>query len=139
MNLVTDRTQSDVLLGNAKGHYGITDLNRVEGAVATLCTLAERLDISCALQVKTDWTVPDDFSPQTWPTRTQMARYLGNVQALCRAVEVKANLPESMECLNWEGANNIEKALQAVYARIQGILQTFGYSGEFFAGEENRL
>ena len=41
MNLITDRTLEDVLLGTEKGHYGEADLNRVEYAVAELYELAK--------------------------------------------------------------------------------------------------
>ena len=138
MNLITDRTKADVLLGNEKGRYGIADLNRVEGAVAELLVLAKPLDINIE-QVKTDWSLPGAFSTTEWPTVGQMRRYLGNVCRLCRAVEVMANLPASMEDLNWEGANQIERALLAVETRINHIIEVFRYSGEFFAGEENGL
>lgn len=137
MNLITDRTKADVLLGTEKGRYGIVDLNRVESAVAWLLSLAEKLDIHEKLDVKTDWSYPGVFSENAWPTVTQMKRYLHNVYQMCRAVEVTAKLPGSMDQLTWEGANQIEKALVAVEERIYNILQAFRYSGEFFAGEEN--
>ena len=137
MNLVTDRTQSDVLLGTEKGRYGVTDLNRVEGAVAELSALAKALDVHYEPEVKTDWDLPGVFSASGWPTQKQMTRYLSNVWGLCEAVEVAAKIPTSMVRLSWEGANQIEQALTLVYARIQAILQTCRYSGELFAGEEN--
>lgn len=139
MQLVYDRTQADVLLGTDKGRYGAQDLNRVEQAVEELCTFAAKLDLGKSLKTKTDWMLPRMFSPETWPTKNQMARYLMNVQRLCDVVTVEAKLPSSMERLTWESANAIEWALQLVYNRIQLILQTFRYSGEFFAGEENQL
>ena len=45
-------------------------------------------------------------------------------------------LPETMENLTVDGANNIEKALLLAYPRIENALQIFRYSGEVFAGEE---
>lgn len=139
MNLVTDRTRADVLLGTEKGQYGIADLNRVEGAVAELSALAKALDIHYEPEVKTDWDLPGVFSSDRWPTQEQMTRYLSNVAGLCNAVEIAADLPVTMEHLNWEGANRIEQALNLVYTRIETILQAFQYSGEFFAGEESGL
>lgn len=139
MNLVTDRTKSDVLLGTDKGRYGIADMNRVESAVAELYALAEKLNVGEKPVIKTDWAFPEMFSPEAWVTQGQMARYLENVSRLCRAVELTEDLPVSMEQLTWEGANQIEHALLFAYDRIQGILQTFQYSGEFFAGEENGI
>ncbi len=139
MKLVTDRTQTDVFLGTEKGRYGAADLNRVETAVAELAVLAKALDIHCKPAVKTDWDFPEIYSADRWPTKAQMARYLHNVNRLCEAVEVAADVPLSMEHLTWEGANQIEQALLTVSARIQTILQIFQYSGELFAGEENKI
>lgn len=139
MNLVTDRTQSDVFLGTEKGRYGAADLNRVETAVKELFGIAKALDVVYEPVVKTDWGFPGGFSYDQWPTKGQMERYLNNVSRLCAAVEIAADLPLSMEHLTWEGANQIEQALLLVYTRIQNILQAFRFSGEFFAGEENRL
>ena len=137
MNFITDRTQADVLLGTDKGKYGVDDLNRVESAVQELFALAKAVDVPYVPDVKTDWALPGVFSAGTWPTQGQMARYLENVHRLCRDLEIKANLPVTMEKLNWEGANAIEQALLRAYERIQTITQAFRFSGELFAGEEN--
>ena len=139
MKLITDRTQADVLLGTEKGRYSVADLNRVEQAVAELSLLAKELDIYPGADTKTDWELPGIFSASKWPTKEQMTRYLGNVYLLCDSMEIAAGLPLSMEQFTWEGANQIENALMLAYDRIQNILQTFYYSGEIFAGEENEL
>lgn len=139
MELIIDRTREDVLLGTPKGAYGWEDLNRVEQAVAELTALAHTLDVSYSAQTKTDWGIPGPFSASKWPTVQQMRRYLDNVNRLCAAMEVAAALPVSMEKLTWQGANQIEQALQAVYVRIQSIINNFQFSGELFAGEENRI
>lgn len=139
MKLITDRTESDVLLDNEKGRYGIADLNRVEQAVAELRSLAVQLDIYPKVTTKTDWTHVEAFNPETWPTAEQMARYLGNVHALCNAFSLKVKLPETMQYLTFAGANEIENALLLAYRRVRGILSTYQYSGECYAGEENIL
>lgn len=139
MEFVTDRTKSDVLLGTEKGRYSVSDLNRVENAVAELAELAKKLGVNKQFDVKTDWDLPGEFLAAAWPTKKNMARFLNNVHSLCEAVELAAKLPTSMEHLTWDGANQIEEALSLVYERIQRILKIFRYSGEFFAGEENYL
>lgn len=136
MDLITDRTESDVLLKTEKGTYGYKDLNRVEDAVKSLQELAVQLDIPAVLITKTDWGLPGAFDAAAWPTQSQMRRYLQNVSDLCDAVAVNATLPKSMQGLTWMGANSIEEALSAVHIRIQGVLHAFKYSGECFAGEE---
>ena len=139
INLITDRTQADVLMKTEKGFYGPADLNRVEAAVAELFGIAKALDVPYEPVIKLDWGLSDVFSPEQWPTVGQMHRYLDNVFRLCQGVEIAAELPASMEQMTWEGANQIERALELVYARVQNILQIFQFSGEIFAGEENEL
>ncbi|MBR4290669.1 MAG: hypothetical protein IKT52_08530 [Oscillospiraceae bacterium] len=139
MDLIFDRTKTDVLLGTEKGSYGAADLNRVERAVAELAELAKAVGLTKQFGIKTDWGLPGVFDSSLWPTKEQMARYLNNVIDLCDAVELKAQLPSSMEHLTWEGANQIEQSLTLVYERIQRIVKIFRYSGEIFAGEENGL
>lgn len=139
MMLITDRTKADVLMGTEKGHYGAGDLNRVEAAVAELYAIAGGLDVGEEPVIKTDWALPEVFSPQSWVTEGQMMRYLGNLKRLCRAVELEEMLPKSMACLTYQGANQIEKALGLAEKRIPIMLNAFQFSGEFFAGEENGL
>lgn len=137
MEFLTDRTEADVLLGNVKGKYRYADLNRVEQAVAELCALAPQLDIYPGLSTKTDWGLPGVFSVDSWPTDEQMRRYLGNVTSLCDLFDIDSgNVPASPNYLNWQGANAIEEALQNVYIRIMGIIASFNYSGELYAGVE---
>lgn len=139
MELITDRTEADVFLGNERGTYSYADLNRVEQAVAELCSLAARLDIHNNLTTKTDWGLPGAFSADTWPTEEQMARYLSNVHTLCDSLSLKVVLPETMAHLTFTGANEIENALLSAYYRVQSILNAYQYSGEIYAGEENVL
>lgn len=90
----------------AKGAYNCTDLNRVETAVAEIAPM-----FNLSLTTKTDWGIWDI------PTVTQMDRYLGNVVAIRNAAFRVDNtsglpeLPDSMDFLTWETANNIEKTL----------------------------
>lgn len=139
MELISNRTEADALLGNEKGKYRYADLNRVEQAVAELSILTKKLGTNKRFDVKTDWGLPGEFSVAQWPTKKQMARYLNNVWQLCNIVDLAVSLPPSMEHLTWDGANQIEDALSLVYERILNILKILRYSGEFFAGEENYL
>ena len=136
MELISNRTEADVLLGNEKGKYRYADLNRVEQAVAELCTLVKQLDLNPKLETKTDWGDPGAFTISKWPTDEQMLRYLKNVTVLCDLLEINhVGVPQSPDYLNWEGANAIEKALQDVYLRVMGVISSFRYSGELYAGD----
>ncbi len=136
MVLITDRTESDALMKNEKGVYSYSDLNRVESAVEQIAERLPLLGIGVQLETKTDWGLPGNFSSGTWPTASQMGRYLGNIAAIRDVLFIPIAIPAFMEKLTWEGANNIEKVLQSANTTISGILQTYKYSGEFYAGEE---
>jgi hypothetical protein len=89
-----------------KGAYNYSDLNRVETAVASL---AEQMGLT--LRTKTDWSL--------WiaPLQSGMERYLDNVKTLVNKygethdISTFPPLPDSMNHLTWEGANNIEICL----------------------------
>lgn len=136
MDLITDRTESDTLLGNKKGVYSYTDLNRVEEAVKEIAEKITSLGFALKIQTKTDWGFPGNFSVSTWPVESQMKRYLQNVSEIRKIFIISTQLPETMENLDWNAANNIEKILQIAFARIEGIKQSYRYSGEIYAGEE---
>lgn len=136
MEFITDRTESDALLGNEKGTYSFTDLNRVESAVLQIAEQITELGYAIRLQTKTDWSLPGDFSVESWPTESQMKRYLQNISDIRSVFLIPTQLPETIEKLDWNGANNIEKVLQTAFSRIAGIKQSFKYSGEIYAGEE---
>lgn len=118
--MITDRTQMDVLMRNAKGCYGADDLNRVEGAVETLAeTLAELGEHCPPLTTKTDWQLTPLFQAQQWPVQEQMERYLDNVRQLAIAYGLEPLLPKTMERLNWQGANQIEQQLALLNEYIE--------------------
>lgn len=136
VQMVTDRTESDVIQGNAKGIYGYTDLNRVESAVAELFEMANEMGFNFTSEVKTDWAVPGPFSLADWPTEGQMERYLNNVKSLASAFSVsQAKLPKAMSDLSFTGANAIEECIENVYTVIQNTIQNYKYCGELYAGE----
>lgn len=136
MIFVTDRAESDVLLKNEKGRYDYTDLNRVEQDVQELMELANESGFSFDLKTKTDWARPGKFSPETWPTESQMQRYLQNIWTLCEEFAAESGLPETMQKLTWDAANAIEKSLKLTHDRIQAIIATWRYAGEIFAGDD---
>jgi hypothetical protein len=139
MNLITDRTLEDVLNHTQIGRYEAADLNRVEAAVQYLAFIAQTIVPVEQLVTKTNWKPPEQFSSDTWITQEQMERYLSNVKSLCESVGIDADLPLTMEGLTWQGANQIEKALQRVQEYVSRNYKGFQYSGDLFAGEENGL
>lgn len=134
--LITDRTEADVLLGTKKGFYNADDANRVEGAVSDIVDVIQRHDGKIQLTIKTNWALPGDYTAAEDPTPAQMLRYLNNVKQVCTIYEADAGLPKTMENFNWAAANQIEKCLQTALIRALGSDEALRYSGEMFAGED---
>ena len=156
--LITDRSQADVdylselaariVAGTAsaddldafasdlRGAYNAGDMNRVGQAVAALVQELEAIGVPVTASPKTDWAVGDI------PTPEQLTAYLADVAAVCAALplpEEAPTLPESMDALNFEGANAIEGALLAVKAAIDHIKAAFSYSGTMCSGMVNQF
>ena len=89
-----------------KGAYNYSDLNRVERAVSEISDLA-----GLGLATKTDWGMWDI------PTTSDMSRYLNNVKAIKTKYNINIALPDSMNQLTYETANNIEKILLEAYTK----------------------
>ena len=144
INLITDRTQTDVdrakqlaakgwnnltddekheWSSGLKGAYNYTDLNRVEQAVAELAD-----DLGLVLATKTDWTERDI------PTQTDISRYLANIRAIRAVGAPKASTPSTptkMSKMTYSLANNIEKIL----SDIQETSAAMPRCGEIYCGE----
>ena len=92
-----------------KGAYNYSDLNRVERMAAEISELS-----GLGLATKTDWTMWDV------PTVADMNRYLGNIETIKKHFGVPIDVPNSMDHLTYETANNIEKILLAAYTLAAG-------------------
>jgi hypothetical protein len=132
MELITDRTEHDVIQGTAKGTYGASDLNRVESAVRVISEA-----MGYGLKTKTDWNDPDLFFASEWPVQSQMERYLNNIRHIQTRFGISSvPLPPSMDRLTYVSANNIERVLRRAAELAGGITSAYRFSGEFYAGEE---
>ena len=89
-----------------KGAYNYSDLNRVERAVAEISDRA-----SLGLVTKTDWGAWDI------PRTSDMTRYLNNIKTIKTRYNINIALPDSMNHLTYETANNIEKILLEAYTK----------------------
>ena len=118
MSLITDRTWEDVQERNGKGYYTTRDLDRVERTVQTICDQLRLLGTDLQLAIKTDWEMEYDV-----PVRETMKRYLDNVRQIVQQLDLHAELPVSMEHLDWQGANQIELALQQAQEKLEKMLQ----------------
>lgn len=152
--MITDRTYHDVArwralhdkgwaamteversewLGEMKGTYTYTDLNRVETAVKNLSDqFVEMGYLAAPLSTKTDWN--------RWsvPTRTDMIRYLNNLEIIKGLVPGYPGTPEVPSIdkkLDYNLANDIEKIVVDMMDVAAKIPQSWNYSGDLFSGE----
>lgn len=147
------------------GAYDAEDLNRVEGAVEFLSGELERVyeavkDFLAQSGVADDtfFSIPykpedlDFFTKTDWeqgddPTPDDVSRFLENVKKICSLIEYnRPPLPNSIERLGIDGANNIEKSLQGLEVaavaleakrknQIDRTASSWYYSSEIYGGE----
>lgn len=132
LNLITDRTQLDVANRTKKGYYNSDDLNRVDAAVAYIRDRLNGAGYLIKVSPYASWLTSDI------PTKPEMEKYLRNVSTLRNAMALPKGTPEmpdSMERLNYEKANNIEKILETVDWMLTNSLESVWYSGELYSGE----
>lgn len=155
-NLITDRTEADVLRWKAlrdkgwanmteteraewsaglKGAYNATDLNRVGEA---LNYLRDELT-EAGYIVGTPFTMPTTWNNTHIPTSASFAEYLRAVEFIRSQVVQKATTPTTpmnTGSLDYQGANDIEQILIDIYENIQLMLaSTRYYSGDLYSGE----
>ena len=130
--LVTDRTQADVTVGNAKGTYNAADLNRVDAAVSDIAERFATLGYAAPVTARTDWMEADI------PTPSQMETYRGNIATLRRQIAVMQSTPktpETMRFLDYVKANDIERILLDLDTLLDKLMKSWYFSGELYAGE----
>lgn len=133
--LITDRTLADVEAAKAtgigspdiKGSYNASDLNRVEMAVEYMTRRLVAYNLTPV--TKKDWVITDI------PTADEMSRYLQNVKTIRDTLPTGSLLPESMNKLDYIGANQIEQAIIDTDNLINDIASQYFYSGEIYGGE----
>ena len=147
--LITDRTAADVLelnqlkdkglagmtaaelarwMAGLKGSYNpSTDMNRVSNAMQYLWTRIQSFGYTVPpISPKTNWAYTDV------PTSAQLAHYLEDLQILRNAISVTADtpfLPETMERLSVEEANNIEQILVILEDLLTKLSSAYRHSG----------
>lgn len=97
-----------------KGAYNYSDLNRVERVVKEISD-SEGL----GLVTKNDWTMWDI------PKASDMSRYLSNVKAIQEYAGTSIELPDTMDNLTYEYANNIEKVIEAGLSTASAVMEDF--------------
>lgn len=145
IDLITDRTQEDLTyhldlrkaiiertatplqwkewLEGTRGSYNATDLNRVGIAMIEAAKLVTELIKPVSVSPKTDWNIEDI------PTKEQTQHYLYDIgrikSAIATAVPDLPGVPDSMDKLTIDKANDIEKILLACQNIVKNIQSIF--------------
>ena len=148
--VITDRTQADVdkaktyknkvwsalsndekteWLSGLKGAYNASDLNRVGQNINYITSQLHEYGYLAEIAPKIDWKIADI------PSEAKMAKYLSDVSLAKEAFHGTIIIPATMNGLNYDGANNIEKLLEEVSTNISNMIAEFYYSGELYSGE----
>jgi hypothetical protein len=158
LSFITDRTQVDVNRANdikgkytaggwdsltaseqaafkagLKGSYNDTDLNRVGNALTELRDLLTSRGYEVSVDVRTDWTEKE------WPTKETMGAYvqsIRNIRSMLTELETTPAVPDGMDDLTWQTANDIEKILADVDDALDRMARTWFYAGEIYGGEQ---
>lgn len=130
LDLITDRTLSDVQNKTDKGYCNASDLNRVGAAVQYLADLLNGYGYPVTVNPKVNWTASDI------PAVTQMTAYLADLATLKAAFYGTVVLPSTMSNLTHEQANNIESLLLEIETNINGMTAAFRHSGAIISGME---
>lgn len=132
-NLIFDRTQNDLEQNTPKGYYNYTDLNRVEEWCEYLANLLTSYSYPVNIQVKKDWQMSD------LPNTDDMERIRKNVNAIKTAFHAYTEIPENLNYMTIEKANDIEKILSEIDFLTKNMISYFKYSNTFNSGESEGL
>lgn len=122
-NLIYDRTQSDLVQNTSKAYYNYTDLNRVEEWCEYLANLLNSYSYPVNIQVKKNWQMSE------FPTSSEMERIRQNVNNLKEAYFAFTEIPENLEYVTYEKANDIEKILYEIDKIIGDMENNFIHCG----------
>lgn len=131
-NLIFDRTQLDVDNDTEKGQYTYTDLNRIESWCRYMANILNSYNYYVSINTKMDWKESDYHYSE------DLERIRQNVNTLKEAYFSFTQIPENLEYMTFEKANDIEKILYEIDKIIGDMENNFIYCGISNCGQ-NRI
>lgn len=120
-------------LAGMKGAYNYTDFNRLGEAVAYLVERMKELDIhDSSIIPKVDWVMGDT------PTQSQVSNLLScltKLRAKLSLLDDAPSVPNSLDKLTYQTANDMELLLWMIDQRITQTTAAFRYSGTMYCGQ----
>lgn len=132
-DLIFDRTQNDLEQKTPKSYYNYTDLNRIETWCEYLANLLNSYSYPVSITIKKNWNMSD------LPNVNDMERIRSNVNAIKTVFHAYTNIPENLEYMTIEKANDIEKILSEIDFLTKNMISSFRYSNTFDSGESEGL
>ena len=132
LGLITDRAQSDVDNGTAKGFYNRTDLERIQLAIPKIKQSMEDIGITPPTTVTVNWSSDWSFTAANIETLRQ------NVVALKAAYQTRPGTPATPATLDyptWQKANDLEKILEDIWTMLEGAKNAWWHSGMHWSGQ----
>jgi len=132
MNLIYDRTQSDLKNNTEKAYISYSDLNRIEKAMQELADELANITFKPLLNLKTNWVITD------FRTTGDMARLKDNLNIIRNCLSNFSDMPDvplAVEFKSIEEANNIEKIIAYKHRDFQRAAVAQRYCGDFYCGE----
>ena len=130
--LITDRTQADVDARNGKGTYNASDLNRVAAAMNYVAGRLESDGYDPHISPKTGWKDDDWVDPAA---QAVYLGYLAELRSQFAMMHTTPPVPNDMEKLTYQEANDIEKILEDIDRLLTNASQAWFYSGDIYASE----
>lgn len=127
--LIFDRTEADIINNTNKGQYNSEDLNRVETWCKYLAETLTNYGYKVEITTKINWGELD------YPYSEEIERIRNNVNTLKEAYFSFAQVPETLNKIDIEKANKIEKILAEIYILIQNMELNWAYCDEIYSGE----
>lgn len=132
-DLIFDRTQNDLEQKTPKGYYNYTDLNRIETWCEYLANLLNSYSYPVSITIKKNWNMSD------LPNVNDMERIRSNINAIKTAFHAYTDVPENLNYMTIEKANDIEKILSEIDFLTKNMISSFRYSNTFNSGESEWL
>ncbi len=129
-SLIFDRTQVDINNLTSKGYYNCTDLNRIEEWCEYLAEILNKYSYFVNITIKKSWSMLD------LPTQSDLERIRQNVNTLRQAYFSFTQIPENLDYMTWQKANDIEKILDEIDKILTAMENNFVYCGVAGCGQD---
>lgn len=122
-NLIFDRTQLDITNKTEKGRYNYTDFNRIESWCEYIANTLNSYSYSISILTKTNYSLKNK------PNESDLERIRNNINTLKQAYFSFTEIPENLEYMTFEKANDIERILYEIEKLLSYMENNFDYCG----------